>query len=96
MTNPENLKKRAEQKGYGFPYLVDESQEIAKAYGAVCTPEFYVYGPERKLAYHGRLDDNWKEGAKCEEAKNCERPSTYCSPVAKRLPPPRCPPWDAP
>jgi peroxiredoxin len=58
---PENLKKRAEQKGYGFPYLVDESQEIAKAYGAVCTPEFYVYGPERKLAYHGRLDDNWKE-----------------------------------
>jgi peroxiredoxin len=58
---PENLKKRAEQKGYGFPYLIDDTQEIAKAYGAVCTPEFYVYGPERTLAYHGRLDDNWKE-----------------------------------
>jgi len=58
---PENLKKRSEQKGYGFPYLVDETQEIARAYGAVCTPEFYLYGPDHKLAYHGRLDDNWKE-----------------------------------
>ena len=58
---PENLRKRAEQKGYGFPYLVDETQEIARAYGAVCTPEFYIYGPDRKHAYHGRLDDNWKE-----------------------------------
>jgi peroxiredoxin len=57
----ENLQKRWREKGYGFPYLYDEDQRVAKAFGAVCTPEFYVYGPDRKLAYHGRLDDNWKE-----------------------------------
>lgn len=61
---PENLKKRAEEKGYGFPYLVDESQEIARAYKAVCTPEIYVLDESRKLAYHGRLDDNWKDASR--------------------------------
>lgn len=60
----ENLRKRWEEKGYGFPYLYDETQEVSKAFAAVCTPEFYVYGPDRKLAYHGRLDDNWKEPEK--------------------------------
>jgi len=59
--SPENLKKRWESKDYQFPYLVDETQEVAKAYGAVCTPDIFVYGPDRKLAYHGQLDDNWKE-----------------------------------
>jgi peroxiredoxin len=58
---PEQLRARAETQGYSFPYLVDASQEIARAFGAVCTPEFYVYDSERKLCYHGRLDDNWKE-----------------------------------
>ncbi|MFO1518660.1 MAG: thioredoxin family protein [bacterium] len=61
---PENLRKRAEAKGYGFPYLIDETQEVAKAYGAVCTPDIYVYGQDRMLAYHGRIDDNWKEPSK--------------------------------
>jgi len=46
---------------YGFPYLIDETQEVAKAYGAVCTPDIYVYGDDRRLAYHGRIDDNWKD-----------------------------------
>lgn len=57
----ENLRKRWREKNYGFPYLHDPDQTMARAFGAVCTPEFYVYGPDRKLAYHGRLDDNWKE-----------------------------------
>lgn len=61
--SPENLKKHALEKGYGFPYLVDESQEVAKAYDAVCTPDIYVYDQARKLAYHGRIDDNWKNPA---------------------------------
>lgn len=61
---PENLRRRWEQKNYGFPYLIDETQEVAKAYGAVCTPEFYLADGERKLVYHGRLDDNWKEPEK--------------------------------
>ncbi len=43
-----------------FPYLFDESQEIAKKYDAVCTPDIYVYGPRRKLLYRGRIDDNWE------------------------------------
>ena len=58
---PENLKKRWLAKNYGFPYLIDESQQVARDYGAVCTPEFYVFDSGRKLAYHGQLDDNWKD-----------------------------------
>lgn len=61
---PENLKKRALEKDYGFPYLVDETQEVARVFHAVCTPDIYVYDANRKLAYHGRLDDNWKEESK--------------------------------
>jgi len=44
--------------GYPFPYLVDESQAVAKAYGAVCTPEFYLFDSGRKLFYQGRFDDS--------------------------------------
>lgn len=62
--SPENLKKHALAKGYGFPYLVDDTQEVAKAYDAVCTPDIYVYDQDRKLAYHGRIDDNWKDESK--------------------------------
>ncbi|HEX9295186.1 MAG TPA: thioredoxin family protein [Polyangiaceae bacterium] len=54
----ENMKKRARDRGYGFPYLYDESQSVARAFGAVCTPDLYVFDRERKLAYHGRLDDS--------------------------------------
>lgn len=57
----ENLQKNWQQKNFGFPYLHDLEQDVAKNFKAVCTPEFFVYGSERKLAYHGRLDDNWKE-----------------------------------
>lgn len=57
----ENLKKRAEKKNYPFPYLHDESQEVAKKFGAVCTPDFFVYDSNQQLAYRGRLDDSWKD-----------------------------------
>lgn len=60
----ENLKKRAEEKSYPFPYLYDSTQEVAKAFGAVCTPDFFVYDRSHKLAYRGRLDDSWKDEAK--------------------------------
>lgn len=52
-----SMAARAAEKAYPFPYLYDESQEVAKAYGAVCTPDFFVYGPDRKLAYRGRYDE---------------------------------------
>jgi peroxiredoxin len=44
-----------------FPYLIDETQETARKYDAVCTPDIYVYNKERILKYRGRLDDNWKD-----------------------------------
>lgn len=57
----EHMTKYAQEWGMNFPYLVDETQEVAKTFGAVCTPDIFVYDRDRKLAYHGRIDDNWKE-----------------------------------
>ena len=54
--NPERMKELALEHHFPFPYLYDESQEIARAYYAVCTPDFYVYNNDRLLAYHGRMD----------------------------------------
>lgn len=58
------LKKRAEIKNYPFPYLHDESQSVAKNFGAVCTPDFFVYNRKGELSYRGRLDDSWKDPEK--------------------------------
>jgi len=52
----DNMKKFAAQHRFGFPYVFDESQDVARAYDAVCTPEFYGFDRDLKLAYHGRLD----------------------------------------
>lgn len=57
----ENMKVRADQRKFNFPYLRDESQDTAKAFGASHTPELFVFDSERKLAYYGKIDDNWKE-----------------------------------
>lgn len=61
------MKVRAKEQGFVFPYLHDESQTVARAYGAVCTPDLYVFAPgssgEFICKYRGRLDDNWKEPA---------------------------------
>ena len=59
----DNMKLVAEQFGFPFPYLLDESQDVAKAYGAVCTPDFFGYNAEMKLQYRGRLDASRKEAA---------------------------------
>lgn len=57
----ENMKARAEMKKFNFPYLHDETQNIAKAYGATHTPEIFLFDKERKLVFHGKIDDNWQE-----------------------------------
>lgn len=57
----ENLKKRFFEKEYSFFYLHDKTQEVAKNFGAVCTPDYFVYDKNTKLAYRGRLDDSWKD-----------------------------------
>lgn len=54
--SPENMKKTAERLGYPFPYLFDETQDIAKAYKAACTPDFYVFDKDLQLVYRGQLD----------------------------------------
>lgn len=55
---PDKMKLEAEQHHYPFSYLYDETQEVAKAYQAACTPDFYIYDKDLKLAYHGQMDDS--------------------------------------
>jgi peroxiredoxin len=55
---PPRLKEMAERLGLTFPFCFDETQNVAMAYGAACTPDFYLFDQERRLAYHGQLDDS--------------------------------------
>jgi peroxiredoxin len=57
------MKEHAKEKGFTFPYLFDESQKIARAYGATYTPEFFVLNKERKIAYMGAMDDKNSEAS---------------------------------
>jgi peroxiredoxin len=59
----DNMKLLAEQHNYPFPYLFDETQTVAKAYGAVCTPDFFGYNADFELQYRGRLDASRMETA---------------------------------
>jgi peroxiredoxin len=59
----DNMKAIAEEFAYPFPYLWDETQEIAKSYGAVCTPDFFGFNADLELQYRGRLDASRKEAA---------------------------------
>lgn len=57
----EEMKKRASARKFNFPYLWDEDQSTAKAYGATHTPEIFLFDSERKLIFHGKVDDNWQD-----------------------------------
>ena len=57
----ENMQRAAREFGYPFPYLMDETQEVAKAYGAVCTPDFFGYNADLELQYRGRLDASGRQ-----------------------------------
>lgn len=59
-----HMVERARDKRFNFPYLRDESQEVARAYDAACTPDLFVFDRQRKLVYNGRLDDNWQDPSK--------------------------------
>jgi len=59
----ENMREIAEDSGFSFPYLLDKTQQVAKAYGAVCTPDFFGYNAKLELQYRGRLDASRKETA---------------------------------
>lgn len=60
----QRMPEYAQKYGMNFPYLKDPTQETAKAYRAQCTPDIFVYDQERKLVYHGRVDDSWKDAEK--------------------------------
>lgn len=64
--------KRHREKGFNFLYLRDDTQETAKAFGATHTPECFVFGRDGRLAYHGRIDENYKDpaGAKSHDLRN--------------------------
>lgn len=56
--SPEKMKQESQEAGYTFPYLFDETQEIAKTYRAACTPDFFLFDGKQKLVYRGQLDDS--------------------------------------
>ncbi|WP_298516096.1 thioredoxin family protein [uncultured Kordia sp.] len=55
---PHLMKENAQQEGFSFPYLYDKTQEVAKAYDAACTPDFYIFDKDLALVYRGQLDDS--------------------------------------
>jgi peroxiredoxin len=56
--SPARMKEEAKAAGYSFPYLYDESQAVAKSYGAACTPDFYLFHRDHRLVYRGQFDDS--------------------------------------
>jgi peroxiredoxin len=62
--SPEQMVREAEERGYQFPYLYDETQEVAKAYRAACTPDFYLFDRDRRLVYRGQFDDSRPDSGK--------------------------------
>lgn len=59
-----NMIKKIRELKIDFPYLVDDSQQVAKSFKAQCTPDIYLFNSDKKLVYHGRIDDNWQNEAK--------------------------------
>jgi peroxiredoxin len=59
--SPEEMARRAQEQHYSFPYLYDEDQSVARAYGATRTPEVYLFDRERNLRYHGAIDSDYEE-----------------------------------
>ena len=58
---PDKMIIKIKELGIEFPYLVDETQKVAEAFKAQCTPDIYLFNKDRHLVYHGRIDDHWKE-----------------------------------
>lgn len=83
--SPENMKNAAIQQGYPFPYLFDETQEVARAYQAACTPDFFVFDKNMMLAYRGQLDDS-RPGNKIKVNGNSIRMALDCLLANKPVP----------
>jgi peroxiredoxin len=75
----ENMKKKIKELEVDFPYLVDESQKTAKSFKAQCTPDIYLFDKNKKLVYHGRIDDNWQDESKVTREELKEAMNAYVS-----------------
>ena len=62
-----HMQERARKNGWNFPYLYDESQSVARAYDAACTPDIFLFDADRTLRYNGRFDDNWQDPGKVKQ-----------------------------
>ena len=91
---PDKMLIKIQEWAIDFPYLVDETQNVTQTFKAQCTPDIYLFNPQRELVYHGRIDDNWQDEKKVtrqelKEAIDCctagkpipspQRPSMGCS-----------------
>jgi len=61
---PQRMIVKIQEWGIDFPYLVDETQKVAEAFKAQCTPDLYLFNSNQELVYHGRIDDNWQDETK--------------------------------
>jgi hypothetical protein len=61
---PEEMQRKIVEWGIPFPYLIDDTQKVAKEFQAQCTPDIFLFDATQKLVYHGRIDDNWQEESK--------------------------------
>ncbi len=83
---PEKMKGKINELGIDFPYLVDESQNVARAFKAQCTPDPYLFDGNGRLVYHGRIDDNWQDESKVtrEELKEAVENLAAGRPIAEQ------------
>jgi len=77
--SPAKMKEKIKEWGIDFPYLVDESQSVAKSFRAQCTPDIYLFDKDKKLVYHGRIDDNWQDESKITREELKEALNDYAS-----------------
>ncbi len=82
----EHMVQRAKDKGFEFQYLRDESQDVARAYGGLRTPHFFVFDAQRKLAYSGRMDDSPREPGKETTRELCDALDDLLAGRAVRVP----------
>lgn len=84
--SPENMKKKIKELRIDFPYLVDETQEVARTFKAQCTPDIYFFGKNQELVYHGRIDDNWQDENKVTHEELKEAINNYAAgaPVSQK------------
>ena len=83
--SPEKMKDKIKELGIDFPYLVDETQEVADSFKAQCTPDLFLFNAKKELVYHGRIDDNWQDESKVmrEELKEAINNLAAGKPISK-------------